>query len=293
MSTQSGTTPKTPSEKMKKRLEKKIRTKEERFRKTGDKNYIVERDMAQDELNELHRSKLFSEKNKKLKEKKKNKMNLNVSDEQAFLEAQKYNRAIKQEALKKQEQEMIKREKLKGTRAVAREKLEMKREEMNRAKNLSLEDRAMEIEEKKKKWELYRDLYEQEYFKEHPEETLKPAEETLKPGDIERDAKKNYDQEIKIKQKEAGIKAYEEEFKGGKSMLQSIIDRTEMPCGDKGKTIRDMNDHLEKQIKAIRDKYPKVLNILDKWITVIDKEEQEEVEEQEEPVEVVEDPVPE
>ena len=74
MSTQSGTTPKTPSEKMKKRLEKKIRMKEERFRKTGDKNYIVERDMAQDELNELHRSKLFSEKNKKLKEKKKNKM---------------------------------------------------------------------------------------------------------------------------------------------------------------------------------------------------------------------------
>lgn len=280
MSTQSGTTPKTPSEKMKKRLEKKIRMKEERFRKTGDKNYIVERDMAQDELNELHRSKLFSEKNKKLKEKKKNKMNLNVSDEQAFLEAQKYNRAIKQEALKKQEQEMIKREKLKGTRAVAREKLEMKREEMNREKNLSLEDRAMEIEEKKKKWELYRDLYEQEYFKEHPEETLKP-------GDIERDAKKNYDQEIKIKKKEAGIKAYEEEFKERKSMLQSIIDRTEMPCGDKGRVIREMNDHDENQIKAIRNKYPKVFNVFDKWVAMIEKDK-----EQEEPVEV-EEPVPE
>jgi len=214
---------------------------------------------------------------------------MNVSDEQVFQEAQKYNRAIKQEALKKQEQEMIQREKLKGTRAVAREKLERKREEMNREKNLSLEERALENERKKKNWELYRDLYEQEYSKEHPEETLKP-------GDIDRDAKVNHDQEIKIKQKEAGIKAYEEEFKERKSMLQSYIDRTDMPCGDKGKTIRDMNDHLENQIKAIRDKYPKVLNILDKWVAMIDKEEQEEVEATEaveDPVEVVEDPVPE
>ena len=289
MSSLSGTTPKTPSEKMKKRLEKKIRVKEERFRVTGDKNYIVERDEAQDELNELLQSKSFSEKNKKLKEKKKKKNKMNVSDEQAFQEAQKYNRAIKQEALKKQEQEMIQREKLKGTRAVAREKLEKKREEMNREKNLSLEERALENERKKKNWELYRDLYEQEYFKGHPDETIKP-------GDIDRDAKKNYDQEIKIKQKEAGIKAYEEEFKERKSMLQSYIDRTDMPCGDKGKTIRDMNDHLENQIKAIRDKYPKVLNILDKWVAMIDKEEQEEVEATEaveDPVEVVEDPVPE
>ena len=289
MSALSGTDPKTPSEKMKKRLEKKIRMKEERFRVTGDKNYIVERDTAQDELNELLQSKSFSEKNKKLKEKKKKKNKMNVSDEQAFQEAQKYNRAIKQEALKKQEQEMIQREKLKGTRAVAREKLEKKREEMNREKNLSLEERALENERKKKNWELYRDLYEQEYFKGHPEETIKP-------GDIDRDAKKNYDQEIKIKQKEAGIKAYEEELKGRKSMFQSIIDRTEMPCGDKGKTVRDMNDHLENQIKAIRDKYPKVLNILDKWVAMIDKEEQEEVEATEaveDPVEVVEDPVPE
>ena len=289
MSSLSGTTPKTPSEKMKKRLEKKIRVKEERFRVTGDKNYIVERDKAQDELNELLQSKSFSEKNKKLKEKKKKKNKMNVSDEQAFQEAQKYNRAIKQEALKKQEQEMIQREKLKGTRAVAREKLERKREEMNREKNLSLEERALENERKKKNWELYRDLYEQEYSKEHPEETLKP-------GDIDRDAKVNHDQEIKIKQKEAGIKAYEEEFKERKSMLQSYIDRTDMPCGDKGKTIRDMNDHLENQIKAIRDKYPKVLNILDKWVAMIDKEEQEEVEATEaveDPVEVVEDPVPE
>ena len=289
MSSLSGTTPKTPSEKMKKRLEKKIRVKEERFRETGDKNYIVERDKAQDELNELLQSKSFSEKNKKLKEKKKKKNKMNVSDEQAFQEAQKYNRAIKQEALKKQEQEMIQREKLKGTRAVAREKLERKREEMNREKNLSLEERALENERKKKNWELYRDLYEQEYSKEHPEETLKP-------GDIDRDAKVNHDQEIKIKQKEAGIKAYEEEFKERKSMLQSYIDRTDMPCGDKGKTIRDMNDHLENQIKAIRDKYPKVLNILDKWVAMIDKEEQEEVEATEaveDPVEVVEDPVPE
>jgi len=289
MSSLSGTTPKTPSEKMKKRLEKKIRVKEERFRETGDKNYIVERDKAQDELNELLQSKSFSEKNKKLKEKKKKKNKMNVSDEQVFQEAQKYNRAIKQEALKKQEQEMIQREKLKGTRAVAREKLERKREEMNREKNLSLEERALENERKKKNWELYRDLYEQEYSKEHPEETLKP-------GDIDRDAKVNHDQEIKIKQKEAGIKAYEEEFKERKSMLQSYIDRTDMPCGDKGKTIRDMNDHLENQIKAIRDKYPKVLNILDKWVAMIDKEEQEEVEATEaveDPVEVVEDPVPE
>ncbi len=69
-----------------------------------------------------------------------------------------------------------------------------------------------------------------------------------------------------------------------------------MPCGDKGKTIRDMNSHHENQIKAIRDKYPKVLNILDKWVAMIDKEEQEEVEATEaveDPVEVVEDPVPE
>ena len=286
MSTQSGTTPKTPSEKMKKRLEKKIRMKEERFRKTGDKKYIVERDEARDELNELHRSKLFSEKNKKLKEKKKNKMNLNVSDEQAFLEAQKYNRAVKQEALKKQEQEMIKREKLKGTRAVAREKLVKKREEMNREKNLSLEDRALEIEEKKKKWELYRDLYEKEYFKEHPEETLKP-------GDIDRDAKKNYDQEIKIKKKELEIKAREEEFKRRQSMLQSIIDRTDMPCGDKGRVIRDMNDDLENQIKAIKDKYPKVFNVFDEWVAMIEKDKEQEEVEGVETTEVVEDPVPE
>ena len=143
-----------------------------------------------------------------------------------------------------------------------------------------------EHEEKKKNWELYRRLFEQEYMveysKDHPYET---PEISL----IDRLAKKNYEQELEIKQKEQGIKAYEEEFKERKSMLQSYIDRTDMPCGDKGKTIRDMNDHLENQIKAIRDKYPKVLNILDKWVAMIDKEEQEEVES----TEVVEDPVPE
>ena len=130
-------------------------------------------------------------------------------------------------------------------------------------KNLSLKDRLQEHEEKKKNWELYRSLFEQEYMveysKEHPYETPEL-------GQIDRLAKKNYEQELEIKQKEAGIKAYEEEFKERKSLFQSYIDKTDMPCGDKGKAVRDMNAHLESQIKEVRDSYPKVLKVLDKWV---------------------------
>ena len=78
----------------------------------------------------------------------------------------------------------------------------------------------------------------------------------------------------------------------GKRRAKIIIEEEEQRSSD----IEDLSirykaliyDHLENQIKAIRDKYPKVLNILDKWITVIDKEEQEEPGEVED-----EDPVPE
>lgn len=282
--------PVTPSDKMEKRLKKKIKTKEQRFQVTKDKNYIVERDQAQDELNKLLLSRETSKKNKKIKEKKKNKLSLNVSDEQAFLEAEKYNRSVKDEALRGKEKKMMKEEELKGKRAFAREKLQKKREKMNKEKNLSLKDRVKEHEEKKKNWGLYRSLFEQEYMvgysKDHPYETPEI-------GKIDRLAKKNYEQELEIKQKEEGIKAYEEEFKERKSMLQSYIDRTDMPCGDKGKTIRDMNAHLEGQIKEVRDSYPEVLNILDKWVEMIkddeDVEAKDSVEASDEASEVVED----
>ena len=258
--------PITPSEKKEKRLKKKIRTKEQRFQETKDENYLLERDQAQDELNELLLSRATAKKNKKIKEKKKKKMNLNVSDEQAFLEADKYNRSVMDEALREQEKKKMKEEELKGKRAFAREKLQKKREKMNKEKNLSLKDRLMDHEEKKKNWELYRSLFEQEYMveysKDHPYETPDL-------GQIDRLAKKNYEQELEIKQKEAGIKAYEEEFKERKSLFQSYIDRTDMPCGDKGKAIRDMNAHLESQIKEVRDSYPKVLKVLDKWVGMI------------------------
>ena len=255
--------PATPSEKKEKRLKKKIRTKEQRFQETKDQNYLRERDQAQDELNELLLSRATAKKNKKIKEKKKNKKDLNVSDDQAFLEAEKYNRSIKQEALKGKEQEKIKEEELKGKRAFAREKLQKKRGEMNKEKNLSLKDRLLDHEEKKKNWELYRKLFEEEYMveysKDHPYETPEI-------GQIDRLAKKNYDGELEIKQKEQGIKVYEEQFRERKSLFQSYIDRTDMPCGDKGKAVRDMNAHLENQIKEVRDSYPKVLKVLDKWV---------------------------
>lgn len=280
VTTPSGNTtkkPGTPSEKKEKRLKKKIRTKEQRFQETKDQNYLLERDQAQDELNELLLSRATAKKNKKIKEKKKNKLNLNVSDDQAFLEAEKYNRSIKHEALKGQEKMKIKEEELKGKRAFAKEKLQKKRGEMNKEKNLSLKDRLQEHEEKKKNWELYRKLFEEEYMveysKDHPYETPEI-------GQIDRLAKKNYEQELEIKQKEQGIKAYEEQFRERKSLFQSYIDRTDMPCGDKGKAVRDMNAHLENQIKEVRDSYPKVLKVLDKWVAklqdVQDVEEQEE-----------------
>ena len=164
----------TPSEKEEKRLKKRIRTKEQRFQETKDKNYLRERDQAQDELNELLLSRTTKEKNKKIKEKKKNKLNLNVSDEQAFLEAEKYNRSVKEEALREQEKKKMKEEELKGKRAFAKEKFQKKREKM-KEKNISFKDRLLEQEEKKKNWELYRSLFEQEYMveysKEHPYET--------------------------------------------------------------------------------------------------------------------------
>jgi hypothetical protein len=269
--------PSTPSEKKEKRLKKKIRTKEQRFQETKDKNYLLERDQAQDELNELLLSRATAKKNKKIKEKKKNKLNPNVSDDQAFLEAEKYNRSVKDEALREQEKKKIKEEELKGKRAFAKEKLQEKREKMNNEKNLSLKDRLHENEEKKKNWELYRSLFEQEYMVEYSKEN---PYETPEIGQIDRLAKKNYDGELEIKQKEAGIKAYEEEFKERKSMLQSYIDKSDMPCGDKGKIVREMNAHLESQIKEVRDSYPKVLKVLDKWVAklqvVQDVEEQEE-----------------
>ena len=254
--------PVTPSEKKEKRLKKTIRKKEQRFKETNDKNYLLERDQAQDELNELLLSRAITKKNKKIKEKKKKKMNLNVSDEQAFLEADKYNRSVKEEALKEQEKKKMREEELKGKRAFAMEKLLEKKEKFKQ-KNLSLKDRLQENEEKKKNWELYRSLFEQEYMveysKDHPYETPDL-------GQIDRLAKKNYEKELEIKQKEAGIKAYEEEFKERKRLFQSYIDRTDMPCGDKGKAVRDMNAHLESQIKEVRDSFPKVLKVLDKWV---------------------------
>lgn len=260
-----GGKPITPSEKKEKRLKKKIRTKEQRFQETKDQNYLLERDQAQDELNELLLSQATAKKNKKIKEKKKNNLNVNVSDDQAFLEAEKYNRSVKDEALREQEKKKMKEEELKGKRAFAKEKLQEKKEKMKK-KNLSLKDRLQEHEEKKKNWELYRSLFEQEYMveysKDHPYETPEL-------GHIDRLAKKNYEQELEIKQKEAGIKAYEEEFKERKSLFQSYIDRTDMPSGDKGQAIRNMNAHLESQIKEVRDSYPKVLKVLDKWVAMI------------------------
>lgn len=260
-----GGKPITPSEKKEKRLKKKIRTKEQRFQETKDQNYLLERDQAQDELNELLLSQATAKKNKKIKEKKKNNLNVNVSDDQAFLEAEKYNRSVKDEALREQEKKKMKEEELKGKRAFAKEKLQEKKEKMKK-KNLSLKDRLQEHEEKKKNWELYRSLFEQEYMveysKDHPYETPEL-------GHIDRLAKKNYEQELEIKQKEAGIKAYEEEFKMRKSLFQSYFDKTDMPYGDKEKAVRDMNAHLENQIKEVRDSYPKVLKVLDKWVAMI------------------------
>ena len=257
-----GGKPITPSEKKEKRLKKKIRTKEQRFQETKDQNYLLERDQAQDELNELLLSQATAKKNKKIKEKKKNNLNVNVSDDQAFLEAEKYNRSVKDEALREQEKKKMKEEELKGKRAFAKEKLQEKKEKMKK-KNLSLKDRLQEHEEKKKNWELYRSLFEQEYMveysKDHPYETPEL-------GHIDRLAKKNYEQELEIKQKEAGIKAYEEEFKERKSLFQSYIDKTDMPSGDKGKAVRYMNAHLESQIKEVRGSYPRVLKVLDKWV---------------------------
>jgi hypothetical protein len=275
--TPQGGKPVTPSEKKEKRLKKKIRTKEQRYNETKDKNYLLERDQAQDELKELLLSRETAKKNKKIKEKKKNKLNPNVSDDQAFLEAEKYNRSVKDEALREKEKKKIKEEELKGKRAFAKEKLQEKRDKMNKEKNLSLKDRLQENEEKKKNWELYRKLFEEEYMVEYSKEN---PYETPEIGQIDRLAKKNYDGELEIKQKEAGIKAYEEEFKERKSMLQSYIDKSDMPCGDKGKIVREMNAHLESQIKEVRDSYPKVLKVLDKWVAklqvVQDVEEQEE-----------------
>ena len=268
--TPQGGKPVTPSEKKEKRLKKKIRTKEQRFQETKDKNYLLDRDQAQDELNELLLSRETEKKNKKIKEKKKNKLNLNVSDDQAFLEAEKYNRSVKDEALREQEKKKMKEEELKGKRAFAKEKLLQKKEKMNKEKNLSLKDKLQEHEEKKKNWELYRTLFEQEYMveysKDHPYETQEISM-------IDRLAKKNYEHELEIKQKEEGIKAYKEQFKERKSLFQSYIDRTDIPCGDKGKAVRDMNAHLESQIKEVRDSYPKVLKVLDKWVGMIEKDE--------------------
>ena len=261
-----GGKPVTPSEKKEKQLKKKIRTKEQRFQETMDKNYLRERDQAQDELKELLLSRATAKKNKKIKEKKKNKINLNVSDDQAFLEAEKYNRSVKDEALREQEKKMMKAEELKGKRAFAREKLQEKKEKMNKEKNLSLKDRLQENEEKKKNWDLYRKLFEEEYMVEYSKEN---PYETPEIGQIDRLAKKNYDGELEIRQKEAGIKAYEEEFKERKSMLQSYIDKSDMPFGDKGKIVREMNAQLESQIKEVRDSYPKVLKVLDKWVGMI------------------------
>jgi hypothetical protein len=34
-----------------------------------------------------------------------------------------------------------------------------------------------------------------------------------------------------------------------------------------------MNAHLESQIKEVRDSYPKVLKVLDKWVGMIEKDE--------------------
>ena len=276
----SSTTKPADIKKVKRRLEKKVRTKEQRYKETGLAFYLRERDDAQDELNDLlDRDKLVTKKlQKKAKQKKTSET---TSENQAFQEAAKYNRSVRQEALRDQEQAMIKREELKGRRAVAREKLVKKMEDKGQ-KTLSFKERDADSDKKKKSWVIYRSLYQREHSKGHPDETLKL-------GEIDRLAKKNYDQEINIDQQENAIKKYEEEFMKRRNAVQSIIDKTEMSCEDKSKTICKMNAHLEEQIKGVRDEYPTVLKVLDEWVTLIGGDEPEDsvelVEDLEEPIE--------
>ena len=228
-----------------------------RYRETKDTKYLSERDALQDELDTMRRNRRTNEKLKKAKAEKKTRV---VSDDQLFNEARKYNRSLQKEAKKKEKENSEKEEELKDKREEAMKKMKGK-------KNASIKERAQENEDKKKEWELYRTLFEQEYMVDYSKEN---PYETPELGEIDRLAKKNYEKELEIKWMEEGIKAYEEEFNKRRSMFQSYIDRTEMPSGDKGKAIRNMNAHLEGQIKRVRDSYPDVLKVLDKWVAKLE-----------------------
>jgi hypothetical protein len=244
--------PMSSSQKEFRKLEKKIRTKEQRYRDTGDKAYLRARDIAQDELDEeLSRKKPFSTKKQEESAAKTRVKKTAVSDEQLFNEAKRYNRYVKQEALRAQEHEMIKREKLKGIRAVAMENLIEKRNVKTENKNPSLKDKKNKHAEQKRKWGIYRDLFEIEYVKENKENTS-----IRNQGEIQRLAQTNYEQELKIQHLENTITGWQE-------MLQSH----QVDGDDSSEFVREM---MEAKTKDVRDSYPTVLNILDIWTKKIE-----------------------
>ena len=171
-------TPLSHSEKQERKIEKKIRMKERRYRETKDTKYLSERDALQDELDTMRRNRRTNEKLKKAKAEKKTRV---VSDDQLFNEAKKYNRSLQKEAEKKERENSEKEEELKDKREEAMKK--MKDKKMKSKKNASIKERAQENEDtnedKKREWRDYRKDFTEKYKEKYPEKIL-PSDSSLK-----------------------------------------------------------------------------------------------------------------
>ena len=169
----------------------------------------------------------------------------------------------------------MKEEELRGKRAFAKEKLQEKKEKMK--KKRCAKGPTPENEEKEELGTLQTCLNKSIWWS----ILRNKSYETPELGQIDRLAKKNYEQELEIKQKEAGSRHMKKSSRRGRVCFRAILIRLICPVETRDDN-RNMNAHLESQIKEVRDSYPRVLKVLDKWVAKL-----QDVED----LEVVEDPV--
>lgn len=138
---------------------KKAREAEERYKKTGEKSFLIKRD----KFNDLA-DKLESNMQTDLQKKKSVKKDTRISDDQVFSEAAAYNRKKKKKAVEERETECEKRGQMKQRRE---ELVKILRDKEKVQKDL-IQKHIAERDIQEKQMKEYRDEKIKEYKKENP-----------------------------------------------------------------------------------------------------------------------------
>lgn len=148
---------------------KKAREAEERYKKTGLKDFLSKRDEFNDIANKL-------ESNMKTDiKKKKGKPQIKISDEQAFSEAQAYNRKNKKKVEEESQKTSEKNEQMKNRR----EQLLKGIREKEKAQKEFIEKHRSQQEIQEKQMKEYREEKVKEYMKENPNASESEAQKAF------------------------------------------------------------------------------------------------------------------